>query len=595
MALLLLGSLLLAVAPGCQVPSWTSPAHGSTSGRRPNVILVMTDDQGYGDVHAHGNTMIRTPNLDSLREQCVRLTDFHVDPTCSPTRSALMTGRYSTRTGVWHTILGRSLMSPDEHTVAEYLRAAGYRTGMFGKWHLGDNWPLRPRDQGFDEAVRHGGGGVGQGPDWWGNDYFDDTYWCNGKPTKYSGYCTDVWFREALRFIENNKDRPFFCYLATNAPHDPLHVDAKWSQGYVDRGVAPNQAKFYGMIENIDWNMGRLMARLDQLGLTKNTIVIFMTDNGTATGFVDRKRAAAGQWAGFDAGMRGHKGSKYDGGHRVPFFIRWPAGGIGGTSGKGRARDERYLAAHIDVLPTLLDLCGVVPALDGKLPLLDGISLASRLRDPDAALPARTLFVHSQRILQPRKWRQCAVMTERWRLVDGKELYDMVADPRQAHDVAKDHADVVVSLSKAYDAWWASLAPAIARTVRIGLGSDVEPDSVLNAHDWQSIGPGGCPWSQVHVQRGAKLHGQWFVDVAKAGEYEFELRRWVRQLDRPLEATSAKLIVGGRAQRQTVAAGATHAKFRVDLPQGPTTVRGILELAGGGSRGAYYVYVSRVR
>ena len=251
---------------------WTLPAMAKES--QPNVIVVITDDQGYGDVGAHGNSMIQTPNLDVLHSQSVRLTDYHVDPTCSPTRSALMTGRYSTRTGVWHTIMGRSLMNSQEYTVAEVFRDGGYTTGMFGKWHLGDNYPVRPQDQGFDYTFIHGGGGVGQGPDYWGNDYFDDTYWRNGKPEAQTGYCTDVWFNDALKFIERNRKKPFFAYISTNAPHGPYLVAEKYSDPYKEKGVGSPQAEFYGMVENIDENMGKLMAKLDELKLADNTILI---------------------------------------------------------------------------------------------------------------------------------------------------------------------------------------------------------------------------------------------------------------------------------------------------------------------------------
>ncbi|MCR9243927.1 MAG: arylsulfatase [bacterium] len=575
--------LLLVVLPFVACTARSPDHHGK---RAPNVVLIMTDDQGYGDIAAHGNTKIRTPNLDRLHSQSVRLTDFHVDPTCSPTRAALMTGRYSTRTGVWHTILGRSLMATEERTIAETLRDTGYRTGMFGKWHLGENQPLRPQDQGFEEVVCHGGGGVGQGPDWWGNNYFDDTYWRNGSPERFEGYCTDVWFREAMSFIEAQQDRPFFCYLATNAPHGPLHVDEKWSTPYVEAGVAPNQAKFYGMIENIDWNVGKLMAQLEELGLADNTIVVFLTDNGTAAGRVDKKRRANGQWGGFNAGMRGNKGSEYDGGHRVPCFVRWPAGGIDG------GRDEPYLSAHVDLWPTLVELCGQrIPSAVG-LPL-DGRSLAQRLRDPGAPLPERTLFVHSQRILHPEKWRKSAVMTERWRLVNGKELFDMLADPGQEQDVAESHPEVVRTLTAEYDDWWDSLAPAIARTVHIGLGSEAEPTTVLHSHDWQRIGRGGCPWHQNQIKRGAMLHGQWFVDVERAGTFEIELRRWPRHLERAIEARTARLRIGDREHEQTIPADATHATFTVELPPGKTTLRSILEQPDGKSRGAYFVYVTR--
>ena len=297
-----------------------------------------------------------------LYGQSVRLTDFHVGPTCAPTRAALMTGRYCNRTGVWHTVMGRSLLRRDEVTMADVFAAGGYRTGIFGKWHLGDNYPFRPQDRGFQEVLVHGGGGVGQTPDYWGNDYFDDTYWHNGKPEKQAGYCTDVWFDGALRFIEANRDRPFFAYIATNAPHSPFNVAEQYSGPYMGKSV-PN-ANFYGMIANIDENMGRLLGKLKALGLEENTILIFMTDNGTAAGFQAGK--------GFNAGMRGTKGSEYDGGHRVPCFLRWPAGGLGG------GKDVSRLTAHIDLLPTLIELCGLPQPAGVKF---DGASLAPLLRD----------------------------------------------------------------------------------------------------------------------------------------------------------------------------------------------------------------------
>ena len=218
-----------------------------SAGPRPNVILVMTDDQGYGDLSCHGNPDFRTPNLDKLYGESVRFTDFHVDPTCAPTRAALITGRYSLSTGVWHTIAGRSFLHPEEVTIAQVLKKAGYATGMFGKWHLGDNYPCRPHDRGFDDAVYHGGGGIGQTPDLWGNDYFDDRYFHNGQPKQYQGYCTDVFFEEAMRFIEKQRDDPFFCYLLPNAPHGPYYVDKKYSNPFVEKVFSPNRANFYGM------------------------------------------------------------------------------------------------------------------------------------------------------------------------------------------------------------------------------------------------------------------------------------------------------------------------------------------------------------
>jgi arylsulfatase A-like enzyme len=217
---------VLSAAPGC-----TSAGHTVTpEKKRPNVVLVMTDDQGYGDLACHGNSIIKTPNLDALHAQSTRLTNFHVGPTCSPTRASLMTGRYCNRTGVWHTVMGRSLLRKDEVTMADVFRAGGYKTGIFGKWHLGDNYPFRPQDRGFDEVLIHKGGGIGNTQDYWGNDYFDDTYFRNGRPERFEGYCTDVWFTEAIKFIEANKDRPFFCYLPTNFVSPKNTVSRIWAK-----------------------------------------------------------------------------------------------------------------------------------------------------------------------------------------------------------------------------------------------------------------------------------------------------------------------------------------------------------------------------
>ncbi len=556
--------------------------------KRPNVILVITDDQGYGDVGALGNTMIRTPNLDVLHGQSVHLTDFHVDPTCSPTRSALNSGRYSTRTGVWHTIMGRSLMNSSELTIAEVLKSGGYRTGMFGKWHLGENYPLRPQDQGFDDVVCHGGGGVGNGPDWWGNDYFDDTYFRNGKPEKFTGYCTDVWFAEAMKFIERNKDRPFFTYLSTNAPHGPLNVAEKYSQPYVEKGVAPNMAKFYGMITNIDENMGRLMAQLERLGIADDTILIFMTDNGTAAGR-PIKTTKPGQWAGFNDGMRGAKGSEYEGGHRVPFFIRWPAGGLTG------GRDVGQLTAHVDVLPTLAELTGVKrpdgPPLDGRSLPLDGKSLVPLLRGKAANWPDRTMFVHSQRIPDPEKWRKSAVMTERWRLVNGRELFDIQADPGQKDDVGGGHPEVVKRLRGAYEGWWKSLSVVFDKRVRIALGSDKERIAQLHPHDWHVTSQGMSSWHQSHVQSGHLGNGFWAVDVTRPGTYEFELRRWPKHLDQPIEATRARLKISEVDVSRAVPADATKATFKLELKAGRNDLQTWLTTPAGKTRGAFYVYV----
>ncbi len=540
--------------------------------RPPNVVLLLTDDQGYGDLACHGNPILKTPNLDRLHRQSARLTNFHVDPTCSPTRSALLTGRYSSRTGVWHTVMGRSLLRRDEVTLANLFAAAGYRTGIFGKWHLGDNYPYRPQDRGFHEVLTFGGGAISNTPDVWGNNYFDDTLRHNGVLAKQHGYCTDVFFVAAQRFIEENRDRPFFAYLATNAPHAPYNVAAKYSQPYAEQGVPSPRAEFYGMIANIDENVGRLLARLRELGLEDDTIVIFMTDNGTAAGYNEAMRS------GFNAGMRGFKGSEYDGGHRVPCFLRWP--------GHFPARDVTPITAHIDILPTLADLCGLKRptgvALDGASlrPLLDG-------KDP---WPARTLLVHSQRIDHPEKWRKCAVMTDRWRLINGQELYDMSADPGQGKDVAAAHEAEVAELRQAYERWWADISPRFGEYCEIVVGSEHENPTPLACHDWHGeLAPSG----QEMVRKRVVANGFWAVSVARAGEYEITLRERPALASFPIQAATARLRIGAIDLRQDIPAGATAVTFPVRLEAGSTRLQTWLTEARGTARGAYFVEVQR--
>ena len=564
-----------------------SAAFGLSSGaasQRPNVVLVITDDQGYGDLGAHGNAKIQTPNLDALHAESVRLTNYHVDPTCSPTRSALMSGRYSTRTGVWHTIMGRSLMATQETTLAERFAANGYRTGMFGKWHLGDNAPCRPQDQGFEHVVWHHGGGVGQGPDYWGNDYFDDTYEVNGAWRKFDGYCTDVWFDQAAEFITREDARPFFVYLSTNAPHGPFHVAPSYSEAYERAGVSRTMAKFYGMITNIDENVGKLRKLLEDTGLADDTVFVFTTDNGTAAG--DRARSRGpGEWAGYNAGMRGKKGSEYDGGHRVPMFVRWPRGGVGGGGG----RDIDALAAHVDVMPTLTELCGIQPepTIDG-----DGASFAGALRGAGRAPEARTLFVHSQRVERPRKWRKCAVMTQRWRLVNGEQLFDMLLDPGQRDDVAAAHEEVVAQLRAAYEGWWRTLEPTFDRYVRINLGGAQDP-TYLMSHDWHTEDQ-GTPWNQSHVRNGALGNGPWAVDVVAAGRYRVTLRRWPAVAARAMGCVEAAVEVGDVRVDAAVSPGDQSVSFEVTLPSGPAMLRTRLKRADGKEHGAYFAEVQRI-
>jgi len=283
---------------------------------RPNVIFVLTDDQGYPPLGVHGHPFIQTPHLDRFHAEAVRFEQFHSGTTCAPTRAGFLTGHYCNSTGVWHTVGGRSLLRADEWTLANAFAEAGWRTGIFGKWHLGDSYPYRPQDRGFQKSVIHGGGGVGQTPDFWGNDYFDDTYLVDGRPQPFKGYCTDVFFSEALAFIESDASTPFFCFLSTNAPHSPFNVPPEYHARYAGKTATEAYARFLGMITNIDENFGALRARLQAANLEDNTILIFASDNGQCP------FAAGFEPQAFNAGMRGFKGSMYEGGHRVPFLVR---------------------------------------------------------------------------------------------------------------------------------------------------------------------------------------------------------------------------------------------------------------------------------
>lgn len=594
---------------------------GCTGGtHKPNVILVITDDQGYGDLACHGNPWIKTPNMDKLWGESVRLTDYHVCPTCAPTRSALMTGRYNNRTGVWHTVTGRTLLRENEVTMAQVFKDNGYATGMFGKWHLGDNYPRRPIDVGFEKAVYHGGGAIGNTNDYWDNDYFDDHYYDNGEYMQFEGYCTDVWFSEAQKFIDNNMDRPFFCYIATNAPHGPLYVEDKYSNQYKGDTLIPS-TNFFGMITNIDENIGKLRSYLAEQELEENTIFIFMTDNGTADGVI-----VDGSWSnglptvyGFNMGMHGRKGSPYDGGHRVPCFVHWPAGGL------DEGRDFDGLTAHIDILPSLIEMCGLEKDYG---PEMDGLSLwkyfTGKLKWKKGE---RTLFVDSQRVEEPEHYRGSAVMQKNWRLVYGKELYDMRTDPCQRLDVAVVYPEKVKEMRALYEEWFNDVFSDYETRSYIHIGSEKAPSMVLSSHDWMEVvkpdgtraaSPGGedtPPFAHPQMRRGWQRNGYWDIEIDTAGKYRIELARWPKESGRAirdgippsivpipggepfgegkaLDIKTARLKIQDFDDSITVTDDMKTAGFTVDLDKGKTKLRTWFTGDEGLSLGAYWVYIS---
>ena len=434
------------------------------SAERPNIILVITDDQGYGPVGRHGHPWIETPHLDRLHDQSVRFTRFLVSPTCAPTRAALMTGRHPMRNGVTHTINERERLGLDATTLPQVLQAAGYTSGIFGKWHLGDEDAYQPHNRGFDEAFIHGAGGIGQAykcscADAPGNKYFDPVVRHNGSFVKARGFCTDVFFSAALGWIERAKDgeAPFFAYITTNAPHGPFLAPPTARERFEGLGFSGKAAGYYGMVENIDQNMGRLAASLEEWGLEEDTVVIFMSDNGMTGNGAGRgvlgRRDDGTELSVYNAGQRGLKGSVDEGGVRVPFFVRWDGHLEAG-------RDVDVVSAHIDLLPTLAALAGVEHPTEqverrSLLPLLTG--------EADSA-PDRYLFSHVGRWpvgADPRgfKHKGCAVRSARFRFVNDQALYDMVTDPGQTTNVIAQHPGVVADMRTAYDAWWDGTVP----------------------------------------------------------------------------------------------------------------------------------------
>ena len=433
---------------------------------KPNIILVMTDDQGYGPVGKHGNTWIKTPALDKMYDESTRFTRFLVAPTCAPTRSALMTGRHPMRNGVTHTILERERMTLKATILPQILKQGGYTSGIFGKWHLGDEAPYQPRNRGFDKEFIHGAGGIGQKyacscADAPNNKYFDPIVRDNGEFKKTKGYCTNIFFSEALGWIKEQADakKPFFAYIATNAPHSPFISPKKNEARFLELGFDKNNANFYGMIENIDENMARLFAFLDKQSLNENTLVIFMSDNGTTGVRGSNKTKSLGRFKDgkeiyrWNAGMKGLKGSADEGGVRVPFFVRW----------KGHVKagkDVHTIAAHIDLLPTLCDITGTTPPkgqVEGRslVPLIDGDSV--KWED-------RFLVTHKGRWKtgeNPDKsqWKGFAIRNQKYRFVSNDSLFDMEKDPGQTKNIIDKHPEIVKEMREFYDKWWKETRP----------------------------------------------------------------------------------------------------------------------------------------
>lgn len=497
--------------------------------KQPNIIMILSDDQGYGDYGVTGNPVLKTPHIDRLAREGAQMSNFYVSPVCAPTRACLLTGRYNYRTRVVDTWVGRAMMDPQEVTIAELLHRHGYATGLFGKWHLGDCYPMRPQEHGFEEVLVLRGGGIGQPSDPPGGEgkYTDPVLFRNGERVTMKGFCTDIYFDQAMAWMEKTtaEKRPFFLYLPTNAPHSPFddiprdlyeqykNVDLSSHRFPQDQGHRLEEikdldrlARIYAMIANIDMNLGRLLAKLDELDLTRDTIVLYMNDNGP-----NGRR--------YVGGMRGEKTSVYEGGVRSPLFVRWP-----GRLQPGFANDR--VVAHIDILPTLLQACGV-----SRPDNLDGKSFWPLLSGESPAWPDRPVFIQSHRGDQPVLYHNVCVRTQDWKLVHASgfgtesfsgapnfELYDMKNDPLELHNVADRFPDKTAELKKLYEQWFDDVSHTRVDNYappRIYIGAAEENPVTLTRQDWRH--EQGQIWAE-------SSNGSWPVRIRSKGTYSFTVR-----------------------------------------------------------------------
>lgn len=500
-----------------------SSAQKGQQAQRPNVIIVLSDDQGYGDFSCHGNPVLKTPALDKLHDEGVRFSNFHVAPLCTPTRGQLLTGLDAMNNKASNVLTGRGIIRRDITTMPEVFRDNGYHTGIFGKWHVGDTYPDRPMDRGFQKSIWTKGWGLLSETEF-DNDYYKTRYQ-DSLEIKYSNkYCTDLWFDEAMKWMDTqNGTQPFFTYIALNAPHGPFHSPKEEVAFYRDKVSDSTAASFLGMVSNIDKNMEKLDQWLVKRNLKSNTLVIFMNDNG-GTGGVKV----------YNANMRGEKTSTYDGGHRAACFINWPAGKFGGP------RTIDYASNIQDLLPTFIDLFGFKLK---KKQAFDGKSLKEVLRQPARHFDNRMFVVQYTGKEKPEKYFSCVVW-DNWRLVGENELYDISKDPGQQKDIAADHPAVLKEMKDHYEQWWSRLEPVIFDYVPVVIGNAKENPTLLSSNGWTGAGGINTQWG-VAQANGAPRGGTWQILAETDGVYKLELSRWPPHLQRALTVSGPDKAVGG--------------------------------------------------
>ncbi len=540
---------------------------------RPNVVLVLIDNQSYFELSRNGHQIVETPRIDRLAEKAVNFTDFHAPPFCSPSRTALLTGRYALRAGVHNTIGGVSILHKDETTVADILQREGYNTAIFGKWHLGVTYPYAPKFRGFGEVFIHGGGGVSQLEDYYGNNHINATYEHNDQYVKSTGFSTDVLFDEAIKFMDNKQmqQQPFFCFISTPAVHFPTNRHPETTKRLLERGVEDSEyLALYSMIENVDDNVGKLLDYLEKSGMKENTLVILASDQG-----VNDRGAVSHRSGTFQ-----NRGLSFDEKHQVYCMIQYPS-----MTDKNPG-DVDKLAGMIDVMPTILDICGVQQPDN-----LDGKSLKPLLSGTTGWDDERRLIVQCPRSRIRKKWENTAVKYKKWRLVDGKELYNIENDHGQKTDLAGSYPDIVKDLTQTYELFWNSLAPAEKLISAHILGAAEAPEIRLNGMDWYV---GDAPWTQGALDN-KNRQGKWRVEVASDGDYRFELRRYPREAPKPIEANSAMIEIGDKKKEVAVDISASEAILELDLKKGTyDLVTTFKDTTHQTDWGAYYVHVSHI-
>lgn len=559
--------------------SCTKNVNESIADERPNVIVILTDDQGYGDFGVTGNNLIRTPNIDAMARNSAQMKNFYVSPVCAPTRASLLTGRYNYRTRAIDTFLGRSMMDPEEITIAEMMKSVGYSTGIFGKWHLGDNYPMRPQEQGFDEVLIHKGGGIGQESDPFGGEgnYTDPILFHNGQQVNEKGYCTDIYFNRSIEWIKKTKndEKNFFLYLATNTPHSPFNdVPEKLYEEYKKINLNNDQfsqnnghplpkesdqdrrARIFSMITNIDDNIGKLFQNLEELKLLDNTLVIFFVDNGP-----NGRR--------YVAGMRGKKTEVYEGGIRSPLFLHWP-------NKLNPSMTSDKISAHIDIFPTILDVCDIENPVSSKI---DGVSLLPLLIEDNVLWSDRHIILQSHRGNVPKIYHNFAIRNQNWKLLHSSgflnenfegnpnfELYDMINDNLELNNVAASKPKIVNELKQAYEKWFKDVSQSRLDNyapMRIHIGTDYENPVVLTRQDWRQIDKN--PWLDDAT-------GYWLLYSDAPNFYDIQVRfrnqnsngKVILEIDGRLYSKS---ILSGESEKrfQNISIGKGNHKLLVNL------------------------------